>query len=60
MMKREEEFDGNDKAVIAGILAAFVVVGIVIGMALMYGWLALNGEIKSLTDAVEAVLLMAA
>ena len=59
-MKREEEFDGNDKAVIAGILAAFVVVGIVIGMALMYGWLALNGEIKSLTDAVEAVLLMAA
>lgn len=56
----EEEFDGTDKAVIAGILAAFVVIGIVIGMALMYGWLAINGEIKSLTDAVEAVLLMAA
>lgn len=56
----EEEFDGTDKAVIAGFLAIFVVIGIVIGMALMYGWLALNGEIKSLTDAVEAVLLMAA
>ena len=59
-MKRKEEFDGNDKAIIAGFLAIFVIVGIVIGMALMYGWLALNGEIKSLTDAVEAVLLMAA
>lgn len=59
-MKREEEFSGNDKAIIAGFLAIFVIVGIVIGMVLMYGWLALNGEIKSLTDAVEAVLLMAA
>lgn len=59
-MKREEEFDGNDKAAIAGFLAIFVVIGIVIGMALMYGWLALNGEIKSLTDAVEAVMRMAA
>lgn len=58
-MKREEHFDGTDKAIIAGFLAIFVIVGIVIGMALMYGWLALNGEIKSLTDAVEAVLLMA-
>lgn len=44
----EEEFDGTDKAVIAGFLAAFVVIGIVIGMALMYGWLALNGEIVAL------------
>lgn len=44
----EEEFDGNDKAVIAGILAAFVVIGIIIGMALMYGWLALNGQIVAL------------
>lgn len=44
-MKREEEFDGNDKAVIAGILAAFVVVGVIIGMVLMYGWLSLNGAI---------------
>lgn len=59
-MKREEEFNGTDKAIIAGFLAIFVVIGIVIGMALMYGWLAINGEIKSLTDAVEAVLLMAA
>lgn len=59
-MKREEEFDGTDKAIIAGFLAIFVVIGIVIGMALMYGWLALNGEIKSLTDAVSTVLLMAA
>ena len=45
MMKREEEFDGNDKAIIAGFLAIFVVIGIVIGMALMYGWLSLNGAI---------------
>lgn len=59
-MKREEEFDGNDKAAFAGFVTACVVVGIIIGMALMYGWLALNGEIKSLTDAVEAVLLMTA
>lgn len=47
-MKREEEFTGNDKAAIAGFLAAFVVVGIIIGMALMYGWLALNGQIVAL------------
>ena len=47
-MKREEEFDGNDKAAIAGILAAFVVIGIMIGMALMYGILALNGQIVAL------------
>ena len=47
-MKREEEFDGTDKAAIAGFLAAFVVVGIVIGMALMYGILALNGQIVAL------------
>ena len=58
-MKREE-FTGEDKAVIAGFVTACVVVGIIIGMVLMYGWLALNGEIKSLTEAVEAVLLMAA
>lgn len=58
-MKREE-FTGEDKAAFAGFVTACVVIGIVIGMALMYGWLALNGEIKSLTDAVEAVLLMAA
>ena len=47
-MKREEEFDGNDKAAIAGFLAAFVVIGIIIGMALMYGILALNGQIVAL------------
>ena len=58
-MKREE-FTGEDKAVFAGFVTACVVVGIIIGMALMYGWLALNGQIKALTDAVEAVLLMAA
>lgn len=44
-MKREEEFDGNDKAAIAGFVAACVVVGIVIGMVVMYGWLSLNGAI---------------
>jgi len=44
-MKREEEFDGNDKAAIAGFLAIFVVVGIIIGMVVMYGWLSLNGAI---------------
>lgn len=59
-MKHEEEFDGNDRAAFAGFVTACVVVGIIIGMILMYGWLALNGEIKSLTDAVEAMLLMAA
>lgn len=47
-MKRKEEFDGTDKAIIAGFLAIFVIVGIVIGMALMYGWLALNGQIVAL------------
>lgn len=49
-MKREfeEEFDGNDKAAIAGFLAIFVVIGIVIGMALMYGILAMNGQIMAL------------
>lgn len=47
-MKREEEFDGNDKAAIAGFVAACVVVGIIIGMILMYGWLALNGQIVAL------------
>ena len=58
-MKREE-FTGEEKAAFAGFVAACVVVGVIIGMALMYGWLALNGEIKSLTDAVEAVMRMAA
>lgn len=58
--KRDESFDGQDKAIFAGFVTACVVVGVIIGMALMYGWLAINGEIKSLTDAVEAVLLMAA
>ena len=57
-MKREE-FTGEEKAAFAGFVTACVVIGIVIGMALMYGWLAINGEIKSLTDAVEAMLLMA-
>lgn len=47
-MKREEEFDGNDKAAIAGFITACVVVGIIIGMALMYGILALNGQIVAL------------
>lgn len=59
-MKREEEFDGNDKAVIAGFLAIFVIVGIVIGMALMYGILALNGQIKALDKVAEAVMMMVA
>lgn len=43
----------------AGFVTACVVVGIILGMGIMYGWLALNGEIKSLTDAVSTVLLMA-
>lgn len=47
-MKHEEEFNGSDKAIIAGFLAIFVVIGIIIGMALMYGWLALNGQIVAL------------
>ena len=59
-MKREEEFTGEEKAAFAGFVTACVVVGVIIGMVLMYGILALNGEIKSLTDAVETVLLMAA
>ena len=59
-MKREEEFTGEEKAAFAGFVTACVVIGIAIGMVLMYGWLAINGEIKSLTGAVEAVLLMAA
>jgi hypothetical protein len=48
MMKREEEFTGEDKAVFAGFVTACVVVGVIIGMALMYGWLALNGQIVAL------------
>lgn len=44
----EEEFDGTDKAIIAGFLAIFVIVGIIIGMVLMYGILALNGQIVAL------------
>ena len=47
-MKREEEFTGEDKAVFAGFVTACVVVGIIIGMVLMYGWLALNGQIVAL------------
>lgn len=46
--EREEEFTGEDKAVFAGFITACVVVGIIIGMALMYGWLALNGQIVAL------------
>ena len=49
MMKKErEEFTGEDKAVFAGFVTACVVVGIIIGMALMYGILALNGQIVAL------------
>lgn len=47
-MKRDESFDGQDKAIFAGFVAGCVLVGIIIGMLLMYGWLALNGEIVSL------------
>ena len=46
MMKKErEEFTGEEKAAFAGFVTACVVVGIIIGMALMYGWLSLNGAI---------------
>lgn len=49
MMKKErEEFTGEDKAAFAGFVTACVVVGIIIGMILMYGWLALNGQIVAL------------
>lgn len=49
MMKKErEEFTGEEKAAFAGFVTACVVVGIVIGMALMYGILALNGQIVAL------------
>lgn len=49
MMKKErEEFTGEDKAAFAGFVTACVVIGIVIGMALMYGILALNGQIVAL------------
>ena len=44
----------------AALITICVVIGICIGMGLMYGWLALNGEIKALSDAAQAVLLMAA
>jgi hypothetical protein len=54
-MKREEEFDGNDKAAIAGFLAIFVIVGIVIGMALMYGWLAINHQIIALEEEARCI-----
>lgn len=47
-MKNEVKLDGQDKAIIAGFVTACVVVGIVIGMALMYGILALNGQIVAL------------
>jgi len=47
-MKNEERFDGQDKAMLAGFITGCVVVGVVIGMALMYGWLALNGQIVAL------------
>lgn len=59
-MRTEEKLDGTEKAMMAGFITAFVVIGVVIGMALMYGILALNGEIKALSDAAQAVLLMAA
>lgn len=55
-MKRDEEFDGTDKAAIAGFLAIFVIIGIVIGMALMYGWLALNDQIIALEEAATQIL----
>lgn len=47
-MKHEEELDGQDKAILAGFITACVVVGIILGMGLMYGWLALNGQIVAL------------
>lgn len=53
---KHEEFDGNDKAAIAGFLAIFVVIGIIIGMALMYGWLALNDQIIALEEAATQIL----
>lgn len=51
----EEEFDGNDKAAIAGFLAIFVAIGILIGMALMYGWLALNDQIIALEEEARCI-----
>lgn len=51
----EEEFDGTDKAVIAGILAIFVIIGIIIGMGLMYGWLAINHQIIALEEEARCI-----
>ena len=48
----EEEFDGTDKAVIAGI---FVIIGIIIGMGLMYGWLAINHQIIALEEEARCI-----
>lgn len=39
----DEHFDGADKAIITGFLLIFVIIGILIGMVTMYGWLSLNG-----------------
>ena len=47
-MKRDESFDGQDKAIFAGFVTACILVGVIIGMGLMYGILALNGQIVAL------------
>lgn len=49
-MKRDESFDGQDKAIFAGFITVCVLIGILVGMALMYGWLALNHQIIALEE----------
>lgn len=56
----EEKLTGAEKAAGAAVITVLVVIGMIIGMALMYGWLALNGQIVALQKAVEAVMLMVA
>ena len=56
----EEKLTRDEWIAGAALITICVVIGICIGMGLMYGWLALNGEIKALSDAAQAVLLMAA
>lgn len=48
MKKEREEFTGEEKAAFAGFVTACIVVGIIIGMVVMYGWLSLNGAIVSI------------
>ena len=56
----EEKLTRDEWIAGAALITICVVIGIIIGMALMYGWLAINGEIKALEKTAEVFLLMAA